>query len=164
MEQQNYRRAPLAMAGNRDAATVLERKGYRGQVEIIPQFGVDPMLFSPNTNAQPINDCCRIGYAGGLLPEKGVDLLLHACAGLQGKWCLSLAGEGAEATALQTLATTLGIAERIKWCGRLDSDKMAEFYRTLDLFVLPSRTRANWKEQFGRVLIEAIGMCGLRRG
>jgi glycosyltransferase involved in cell wall biosynthesis len=33
---------------------------------------------------------------------------------------------------------------------------MAGFYPTLDIFVLPSRTTKTWKEQFGRVLIEAM--------
>jgi glycosyltransferase involved in cell wall biosynthesis len=30
----------------------------------------------------------------------------------------------------------------------------------LDLFVLPSETRPNWREQFGRVLVEAMA-CGV---
>ena len=33
---------------------------------------------------------------------------------------------------------------------------MPAFYQMLDVFVLPSRTMPNWKEQFGRVLIEAM--------
>jgi glycosyltransferase involved in cell wall biosynthesis len=33
---------------------------------------------------------------------------------------------------------------------------MPAFYRTVDIVVLPSRTQANWTEQFGRVLIEAM--------
>jgi len=33
-------------------------------------------------------------------------------------------------------------------------------YRELDVLVLPSLTRPNWKEQFGRVLIEAMA-CGV---
>ena len=37
---------------------------------------------------------------------------------------------------------------------------MPEFYRRLHVLVLPSRTRPNWKEQFGRVLIEAMA-CGV---
>ncbi len=32
--------------------------------------------------------------------------------------------------------------------------------RELDVLVLPSRTQPNWKEQFGRVLIEAMS-CGV---
>jgi glycosyltransferase involved in cell wall biosynthesis len=154
-EGHNYQVAPLALAGNHDAAAVLHQKGYRGEIRVIPQFGVDPVLFAPNTSAQS-HDGCHLGYAGGLLPEKGVDLLLRACAGLRGAWRLSLAGEGSEARALQALAAQLGIADRVQWRGRLDSEGMAAFYHELDLFVLPSRSRPNWQEQFGRVLIEAM--------
>lgn len=156
LEQQNYRRAPLAIAGNRDAKAVLQRKGFRGEIRVIPQFGVDPVHFSPITVTQPRREFCHIGYAGGLLTEKGVDLLLQACARLNGAWKLSIAGEGAEQNALQALAATLGIAERVQWVGKIDSEAMVAFYQSLDLFVLPSRTQPNWKEQFGRVLIEAM--------
>ena len=37
---------------------------------------------------------------------------------------------------------------------------MPAHYRQLDVLVLPSRTLPNWKEQFGRVLIEAMA-CGI---
>ncbi len=156
LEQANYRYAALAIAGNQAAATILTQKGYRGEIAVIPQFGVDPRLFGPPTNAQTPVPCCRIGYAGGLLPEKGIDLLLRACAALRGAWRLIIAGEGEQGGALHTLADQLGIATQVEWRGRIASEAMATFYHDLDLFVLPSRTRPNWKEQFGRVLIEAM--------
>ncbi|RPI51817.1 MAG: glycosyltransferase, partial [Chloroflexi bacterium] len=34
------------------------------------------------------------------------------------------------------------------------------YYRQLDVLVVPSRTRPNWKEQFGRVAVEAMA-CGV---
>jgi glycosyltransferase involved in cell wall biosynthesis len=37
---------------------------------------------------------------------------------------------------------------------------MPTYYHQLDALVLPSRTRPNWKEQFGRVLVEAMA-CGV---
>ena len=43
---------------------------------------------------------------------------------------------------------------------RLASTAMPDFYAALDALVLPSRTVSNWKEQFGRVLIEAMA-CGV---
>ncbi|MCB0023861.1 MAG: glycosyltransferase, partial [Caldilinea sp.] len=46
-EQDNYRRAPVAIAGNQDAAGVLRAKGYAGTIAVIPQFGVDPAIFTP---------------------------------------------------------------------------------------------------------------------
>ena len=94
------------------------------------------------------------------MPEKGLDLLLWACAGLEGDWRLTLVGSGAELEALRKLASESGIADRVSLGVRLPSAEMPDFYRSLDLLVLPSRTRPNWKEQFGRVLIEAMA-CGV---
>jgi glycosyltransferase involved in cell wall biosynthesis len=37
---------------------------------------------------------------------------------------------------------------------------MPGLYRKMDVLVLPSRTRPNWKEQFGRSLVEAMA-CGV---
>jgi glycosyltransferase involved in cell wall biosynthesis len=157
MERSNYARAAVAIAGNKDAAGVLRRKGYGGEIAVIPQFGVDPQVFAPFgvQRAGPECGLC-IGYAGGLVHEKGVDLLLRACAALAPRWKLLLAGEGAERSALEKLAQDLGIFQQVTFLGRQPSRNMAAFYNSLDVFVLPSRTLANWKEQFGRVLIEAM--------
>ena len=174
-EQIVYRACPVAIAGNAEAAAVLVRKGYQGDVVVLPQFGVDPMIFRPQTGpSEGLADVGQqqgaalasdprpfhIGYAGGLLPEKGLDLLLRACAGLVGAWRLTLAGSGEELAALQRLAADAGIAERVTLGVKLPSAAMPDFYRSLDLLALPSRTRPNWKEQFGRVLIEAMA-CGV---
>lgn len=67
-----------------------------------------------------------------------------------------LAGDGEERSALEQLAQELGIADRVTFLGRQASSNMATFYNSLDVLVLPSRTLPNWKEQFGRVLIEAM--------
>jgi glycosyltransferase involved in cell wall biosynthesis len=69
---------------------------------------------------------------------------------------LTLVGSGEELEALRKLASEGGIADRVTLGVRLPSAEMPDFYRSLDLLVLPSRTRPNWKEQFGRVLIEAM--------
>jgi glycosyltransferase involved in cell wall biosynthesis len=161
-ERANYRAARVAIAGNQDAAAVLRRKGFTGALAVIPQFGVDPKIFAPDAPVTPIaaDQPLRIGYAGGLLPEKGLADLLHACAALRGAWRVTLAGEGGELAALQQLAATLGIQARVHFAGRIDSSDMPAFYRNLDIFVLPSRTTPGWKEQFGRVLIEAMA-CGV---
>ena len=97
-----------------------------------------------------------IGYAGGLLPEKGVDLLLRACAGLTADWSLLILGEGTERPRLAALAGELGIADRVRFLPRRPSTEMPAFYLALDALVLPSISRPNWIEQFGRVLIEAM--------
>ncbi|MEJ5197411.1 MAG: glycosyltransferase [Anaerolineae bacterium] len=172
-EQANYRRARWAIAGNRAAADVLAAKGYRGPITVIPQFGVDPDIFAPAaageagpaspsaTCAEPGPTPFRIGYAGGLIPEKGVDLLLRACAALPDRrWQLVLVGEGPERDRLGQLAGALGIAPQVLFLGRRSSTQMPALYRTFDVLVLPSISRPNWIEQFGRVLVEAMA-CGV---
>lgn len=160
LERSVYGMAGHAIAGNRDAAAVLRAKGYIGPLTVLPQFGVDPVLFSPPAASHVADAPLVIGYAGGLLPEKGVDLLLDACAGLLGAWQVQIAGEGGMRDALMAQAQRLGIADRVVWRGRVESHAMPEFYRELDVLALPSRTLPNWKEQFGRVLIEAMA-CGV---
>lgn len=146
--------ADYAIAGNADAIAVLRAKNYRGKASIIPQFGVDAENFAPAPqNASPV---FRIGYAGRLVAEKGIDVLLDAVAKLTGEWTLTLLGSGPHKTNLQTRANQLGIATRVHFAASIPSTQMPTFFQSLDVFVLPSRARANWKEQFGRVLIEAM--------
>jgi glycosyltransferase involved in cell wall biosynthesis len=161
-EKTNYRSARFAIAGNPTAARVLQEKGYAGRLAVIPQFGVDPALFSPAPRVTSIKrNEVVFGYAGRLVSEKGVDLLLRACAGvLRQPWRLDVLGEGPERPRLDALARELGISERVRFLGQVPSTRAAEYYRNMDVLVLPSLTRPNWVEQFGRVLIEAMA-CGV---
>jgi len=65
-------------------------------------------------------------------------------------------GDGPERTRLTALADKLKIAKQVSFLGRLPSAQAPDFYRALDALVLPSLSRPNWVEQFGRVLIEAM--------
>ena len=167
MERYVLSRADYALAGNGEAAEVLRAKGYRGRVRVIPQFGVDPEIYAAHSQKESgcglrIGDQRPfiIGYVGRLVKEKGVDLLLRAAGGLQREWRLRILGDGPERKALKALARELGVAHRVTFEGLIPSTKMPDFYRQLDVLVLPSRTSPNWKEQFGRVLIEAMA-CGV---
>jgi glycosyltransferase involved in cell wall biosynthesis len=97
-----------------------------------------------------------IGYAGRLVEEKGIHLLLQALAGLNGPWKLRLIGSGPYAAELKGLSSQLGISERVLFELWTSSAEMPAWLNQLDVLVLPSLTRRNWKEQFGRVLIEAM--------
>jgi glycosyltransferase involved in cell wall biosynthesis len=159
-ERYNLRHADHAIVGSEGAAKVWQEKGYDGSMTVIPQFGVDPNIFTPSQGERDPEREFVIGYAGRLVPEKGVDLLLEAVAGLDGAWRLIVLGGGPERDRLETLARRLGIMDRITFESWLPALQLPAFYRTLDAFVLPSRSRHNWVEQFGRVLIEAMA-CGV---
>lgn len=163
LERYNLRRADYALAGNRKAQTVLRAKGYTGPVAVIPQFGVDPALFAPGGPRRAADDApFTIGYVGRLVEEKGLETLLNAAAALERgeNWRLHLIGGGPMEERLPALAADLGIAGRVHFEGQVPSPEMPARLRALDVLVLPSRTRPNWKEQFGRVLIEAMA-CGV---
>jgi glycosyltransferase involved in cell wall biosynthesis len=148
-----------ALAGNQDAVQVWRAKGYRGPLEVIPQFGVDPIGFAPQPQTRSTGQLV-IGYAGRFVEEKGPDILLRALAGLDGEWRAELVGGGPLQTRLIELARSLGIADRVRFLPWRPSGEIAAVYRALDVLVLPSRSQPNWKEQFGRVLVEAMA-CGV---
>ena len=148
------RSADYALAGTDDAAAVLRAKHYRGPLKTIPQFGTSESIFRPaeTRSERPFT----IGYIGRLVPEKGVDILLRALAGLEGEWRLRVVGGGPARDALAALAHTLDISERVVFIGQLPSADLPAEYHRIDALALPSLTRPNWKEQFGRVLVEAM--------
>lgn len=156
MEKQVLSTVDYAIVGNQASAEIWRSKGYDGPQKVIPQFGVDQNIFQP-PESRDRGRGFVIGSAGRrLVPEKGVDLLLEAVAALPGIWRLHIAGEGPERPALEGLAKDLGIHQRVFFDGIIPSDQMPAYLAQLDVLVLPSRTLPNWKEQFGRVLIEAM--------
>ncbi|MBM3129813.1 MAG: glycosyltransferase family 4 protein [Chloroflexi bacterium] len=157
METYVLRHSDYAIAGNAQAVQVLRAKNYRGAVQVLPQFGVDPDSFAPRPLAQSPNRPFRIGSGvGRLVEEKGIDVLLRAVAGLSGDWRVHLLGSGPAQARLESLARELGIAARVQFDAPRPSAEMPAYYAQIDALVMPSRTRPNWKEQFGRALIEAM--------
>lgn len=151
------RRLNGVIAGNADAAQVLQRKGFHIPMGVIPQYGVDTDLFTPGTPLAP--PPFRVGYLGRLVPAKGIDVLLESlqkCPDTCEAW---IGGEG-DASVWKAYAERLGVAHRVRWVGAVPSMQVADFLRTLHVLVLPSRTTPRWKEQFGRVLVEAMA-CGV---
>jgi glycosyltransferase involved in cell wall biosynthesis len=160
MEKRVLESVDYAIVGNEASVKVWRNKGYQGPMTIIPQFGVQPEKFCPRGD-QDRGRGFVIGSAGRrLVPEKGVDVLLRAAARLPGIWRLHIAGGGPERPGLEQLAHELGIADRVHFDGIIPSDQMPAYLGQLDVLVLASRTLANWKEQFGRVLVEAMA-CGV---
>ena len=148
-----------AIAGNQAAEHILVKKGFDKPVYIIPQFGVDTHLFHPSLDKAKRMPF-RVGYAGRLVREKGLYLLFDAIAGIDWEWELVIIGDGPIRKDLVRYAGALGVEKKITWVGSVTSTKMPEYLAQLDVLVLPSLTKSNWKEQFGRVLVEAMA-CGV---
>lgn len=171
MESYVLKHADALLAGNSESAQVWQRKGYAGPIHLIPQFGVDPAIyyrrqrparqgrisiFKQRTTRPPTQPALAIGYVGRLVEEKGLEILLHAASQLSGPWTLQILGSGPERERLEKMTQWLGIAPRVTFDQKLPSTHLPHYFSGLDVLVLPSLTRPNWKEQFGRVLIEAM--------
>jgi len=161
IEGYNLKKADYAIAGNQEAVEVWRGKGYKGPIRVIPQFGVDPEIYKADkSQISNLNSQFTIGYVGRLVEEKGVRVLLQAVDGLAGEWHLRILGSGPMQSQLEDLAQRLGVTDRVIFELPIPSAQMPAFYNQLDILVLPSLTRPHWKEQFGRVLIEAMA-CGV---
>lgn len=157
IEADVLRRVDHAIVGTESAAQVWRAKGYQGGMTVIPQFGVDTKLFHPRSDHSHEGAVLRIGYVGRLWSGKGIDTLIEALGSLQDlAWRLHLIGSGPERDALETQIAIQRLNERVDIQEWVPSVKMPVLMRELDVLVLPSRTLASWKEQYGRVLIEAM--------
>ena len=153
------------IAGSESAASVLQEAGFGGPMVVIPQMGVDPGRFKPDPAARERvrtrlaigPDSPVAGFVGRLLPEKGVDLLVDAARAVSGLHVL-VVGDGPHRGALRERAADIG--DRVHFVGGVHSFDVPEWLAAADMLVLPSRTARGWKEQFGRVLVEAMA-CGL---
>ena len=157
-ERAVFAHSAFGIAGSHAALDVIRTKGFCGPAAVIPQFGVDPELFSPASIAPegpPV-----IGYIARLVAEKGLLVLLDALAGLRSEWKLHVIGTGPLEPVARRKATQLGLDGRITWEHGVESTHVPERLRGFALLVQPSLTRGNWKEQFGRALMEAMA-CGV---
>jgi len=133
--------------------------GFDRVTEIPP--AVDCSLFTPTDSPRPeAGSPFMIGYAGRLTDLKGGDLLLRALSKLPPHCSLTMIGAGERERTWRNAANELHIADRVHWHGPVPHSSMPNALRSLDVLVLPSRTGKRWKEQFGRILIEAMA-CGV---
>ncbi|PDW03312.1 glycosyl transferase family 1 [Candidatus Viridilinea mediisalina] len=118
-----------------------------------------PPTSSPPASPPPTTRL-TIGYLGRLVPEKGLLDLVAAFAALPAHVHLRLIGDGSQRSQLEQRAAALGLSQRIAIMPAVNSTAVPAALRALDILVLPSRTTPSWKEQFGRILIEAMS-CGV---
>ena len=121
---------------------------------MIPQFGVDPDIYRPLPRVPHAG--FTLGYYGRLVSEKGVDTLIEALALLPAEVTAIIVGSGDAGEPLQQLVNERGLRDRVTFRDPIPAEQIPAFLASVDAVVVPSRTRSNWKEQFGRVLVEAM--------
>lgn len=97
-----------------------------------------------------------VGYAGRLVPQKGLDHLLEAVSRIPGTRA-RFVGNG---PLLEHFERQVAEGFPLEIVTDVDHASMASAYASFDVLVLPSLTTPTWTEQFGRVLVEAL-WCGV---
>jgi len=159
-----YRRARAAWAVGETTAEVLRATGYGGSIDLVPH-GVEITRFTPGRDEERRRAYglvgVVIGYAGRLVDDKGIAELLDATARLAAAppsdlppFTVLVVGSGPLTEAVRQAANG-PLAGRLRFLPAVPHDEAPGLYRLMDVFVLPSRTTARWREQFGRALVEA---------
>jgi glycosyltransferase involved in cell wall biosynthesis len=97
-------------------------------------------------------------FAGRLLANKNVDVLLEAVASMKERFpglCCRIVGEGPERSRLESLRTDLGLAENVIFHDFFPGSTIYGVMKSAKVFALPSE-----REGFGIVALEA-NACGL---
>jgi len=98
------------------------------------------------------SESTTILFAGRVVPEKGLHLLLLALATVKEPWNLVVAGDGDDLPHCQKLAGDLGIADRVDFIGWQKPAAMARLYGQCAMVAVPSL----WPEPYGRIGPEAF--------
>jgi len=160
--------ADFVVGRSEEALAIVKRKGFDGPARVVPN-AVDADLFQPLSPAAKSaarrelgweKDQFIAGYIGRLVEEKGladfVDALAHTPPDVRGV----LVGDGPFEAQLREQIARLHLESRVSLLPARSPKLLAPLMGALDVLVLPSRTTPRWKEQFGRVLIEA-GACAV---
>jgi glycosyltransferase involved in cell wall biosynthesis len=142
------------------------RSDYASKPSRVISPGVDLAAFRPDpamrrTIRERLGwsaDDLVVGLTGRMVEEKGVATLVDAFAQSTGRWNLLFVGGGP----MQALVDTLRLRHpsRIRIAAGVTHDEMPWYLAAMDVLCAPSRTTPRWREQFGRMLIEAMA-CGV---
>lgn len=141
------------LAGSLGAAALVRRVAPDIPTVVIPQLGAEV----PVHPTHEAHEGLALGFVGRLVPPKGLDTLLEALGQIRHeRWSLVVVGDGPERERLETQATALRLAARIRWTGALPAEQLEKIWPQLDVLVTPSRPTPHWDEPVGHAVIEAM--------
>jgi glycosyltransferase involved in cell wall biosynthesis len=167
LESWVYGNSDFAFPVTEGALEIARQKGYRGKAEVLP-LAVDQNVYYPQpewarakrAELELSADEVVIGFLGRLVEEKGLDTLFESLPLLgDRRYRVVIVGSGPYAGELRRLVDGAGLTSKTIFTGYVPHAEAARWFSLFDVSVLPSRTRAHWREQFGRVILESLA-CG----
>jgi L-malate glycosyltransferase len=154
-----FRRADIICATSHALAT--EVRKYTDKSVSITPFGVDCSIYTDiSRSKRRSSDKIVIGTVKKMDHPYGIDALIKAFSKVARSspkisMELRLAGDGPLLEKLKSLAAELGVADRVRFYGRIPQTEVPTFLRGMDVYVALSVS-----ESFGVAVLEASA-CGL---
>jgi len=157
LERRAFGRVAAAYVCSETVREVLRAKGFRKPAPLI-SYGVDTKSFRPGTvNRENLGqraddaalwaECCR---------ARGSNVWLqHStnCAAKPGSCWSSVTGS--ERQEFEQRLSASGVLDRAEFTGANQLRSVPEYFKKLDVLVIPTQTTKRVREQFGRVIVEA---------
>ncbi len=163
-EKRSLEAAARWIAGGRSVFQNLVARGYPADRGRVITLAVDTSMFRPadETARAAVRESLGlkppiVGYVGRLVLDKGLRILMQAleAIGADTPWSLLLLGSGEMKNEIEQWAANKGWSDRVRIL-LANHDDVPTYLSAMDMMVAPSQTMPNWKEQFGRMLIEAF--------
>lgn len=150
-------------ASGEAVARAQSERGWQHKPFRVMPLGVDVGLFRPdraarrevlgrlgwNEKGPPV-----VGFLGRFVKAKGLGLLMSALEAVKSPWRALWVGGGPMERELRAWAARHG--DRVRVVGGVTHDAVPAYVNAMDLLAAPSQTTPQWREQFGRMLIEAF--------
>jgi glycosyltransferase involved in cell wall biosynthesis len=161
------RSAGWIAAGQAVQSALGTRRGYTNKPHRVITLGVDVDVYRPDSqggaairralgwdeSGPPV-----VGFLGRFVPEKGLHLLTAALDAQRTPWRALFVGGGKLEGELHAWAAKY-TDQRARIVTGVSHDDVPPYLNAMDILAAPSQTTPRWKEQFGRMLVEAMA-CG----
>jgi len=150
----------LVLSRSGSLASSLQELGCPSEKIRIQRAGIPLDTFGYVEREQPPDDAWHLVQAGRLIEKKGLESTFKAFASFavqHPKSTLTIAGDGPLRSALENLATSLGIADRVQFTGFIRQSDLQTLYRASHIFLHPSvQTKEGDREGIPNSLLEAM--------
>jgi glycosyltransferase involved in cell wall biosynthesis len=157
-----HRLMPGYLGSRREAAAILigsratweQFGGYHSRCVYVPENGIDAPRFRRGARP-PVTLPLRVAFVGRLVPYKGADMLVEACAPLvrAGLVRLDILGDGPQMLALQRQIARANTGEGVRLHGWVPHRDVPERLAACDVLAFPSV-----REFGGGVVLEAMAL------
>jgi phosphatidylinositol alpha-1,6-mannosyltransferase len=160
-------RASGVVAVSRFSWQQMEAMGVRPRAGRVIPNGADPERFRRWSEEQAqsvrrslgLNGAPLVITVGNVSERKGQDVMIRALARLRGAHYL-VVGLPTRRAEFETVAREAGVAGRVHFLGRVETDRLVGLLNASDVFVMTSRRAREQFEGYGIAVIEAA-LCGL---